>query len=73
MSTHNICFYGEIRKIILELSPNIPEQLLCSLLQNTRINTSQVMEKCVFGAYTNIKDPDQPVKWHNSIRASAIH
>ena len=24
MSTHNICFYGEIRKIILKLSPNTP-------------------------------------------------
>ena len=24
MSTHNICFYGEIRKIIPELSPNTP-------------------------------------------------
>ena len=24
MSTHNICFYGEIRKIILELSSNTP-------------------------------------------------
>ena len=30
MSTHNICFYGEIRKIIPELSPNTPpEQFLC--------------------------------------------
>ena len=24
MSTHNICFYGEITKIIPKLSPNIP-------------------------------------------------
>ena len=24
MSTHNICFYGEIRKIIPELSSNTP-------------------------------------------------
>ena len=23
MSTHNICFYGELKKIIPELSPNI--------------------------------------------------
>ena len=30
MSTHNICFYGEIRKIIPELSPNTPsKQFLC--------------------------------------------
>ena len=26
MSTHNFCFYGEIRKIIPELSPNTPPQ-----------------------------------------------
>ena len=32
MSTHNICFYGEIRKIIPELSPNAPPlQFLCLL------------------------------------------
>ena len=24
MSTHNVCFYGEIRLIIPELSPNTP-------------------------------------------------
>ena len=28
MSTHNICFYGEIRKIIPELSSNTPPQVL---------------------------------------------
>ena len=28
MSTHNICFYGELTKIILELSPNT--LLICS-------------------------------------------
>ena len=28
MSTHNICFYGELTKIILELSPNT--HLICS-------------------------------------------
>ena len=32
MSTHNICFYGEIRKIIPELSPNTPYQVLCIIL-----------------------------------------
>ena len=30
MSTHNICFYGEMDKIIQELSPNTPPyQVLC--------------------------------------------
>ena len=27
MSTHNICFYGEVRKIIPELSPSTPYHL----------------------------------------------
>ena len=31
MSTHNICFYGEIRKIIPELSPNTPPLLFLLL------------------------------------------
>ena len=26
MSTHNICFYGELEKNIQELSPNTPPQ-----------------------------------------------
>ena len=31
MSTHNICFHGELEKIIPELSPNTPpEQVPCS-------------------------------------------
>ena len=31
MSTHNICFYGDISKIFQELSPNIPPlQIVCS-------------------------------------------
>ena len=29
MSTHNICFYGEIRKIIPELSQNTPPLFVC--------------------------------------------
>ena len=33
MSTHNICFYGEIRKIIPELSSDTPPlQVLCPKL-----------------------------------------
>ena len=28
MSTNNICFYGEIRKIIPQLSTNTPQQVL---------------------------------------------
>ena len=33
MSTHTICFYGEIRKIIPELSPNIPLILTILLIR----------------------------------------
>ena len=29
MSTHNIYFYGELEKIVLELSSNSPHQILC--------------------------------------------
>ena len=32
MSTHNICFYGEIRKIISELSTNTPLQVLFNII-----------------------------------------
>ena len=38
MSTHNICFYGEIRKIIPELSPNtLPQQFLWVLLSTHNV------------------------------------
>ena len=30
MSTHNICFYGELTKIILQLSSNTGILLICS-------------------------------------------
>ena len=32
MSTHNICFYGEIRKIIQELSLNTPPYQVTGIL-----------------------------------------
>ena len=32
MSTHNIFFYGKIRKMITELSPNIPPYQVFGLL-----------------------------------------
>ena len=43
MSTHNICFYGEIMKIISKLSQNTP--LICStaLLTLTNINTVMIL------------------------------
>ena len=43
MSTHNICFHGEIRKIISELSPNTPPYessvFLCSLDYGTTFSS----------------------------------
>ena len=33
MSTHNICFYGEIRKIVPELSPNTDEVYLVIIIR----------------------------------------
>ena len=45
MSTHNICFYEEIRKIIPELSPNTPQPI--------------VVGRSVKGYLANSADPDQ--------------
>ena len=48
MSTHNICFYGEMRKIIPKLSPNT--QLICS----TGFKRSDLGIRCL----SNISDHD---------------
>ena len=37
MGTHNICFYGELEKIILELSSNTPPyQVPCIIVQRSK-------------------------------------
>ena len=60
MSTHNICFYGELEKIIQELSSNTPPyQVLCVLYKYSKrpkISYTEVSDKM---AYANSIDPDQ--------------
>ena len=44
MSTHNICFHGEIRKIIHEL---LPSTTLLLFISNITENKSYILEKLI--------------------------
>ena len=52
MSSHNVCFYGELRKKILDLSPNTPPLHQILLLKKS----SEHQNSCMI-AY--IKDTDK--------------
>ena len=55
MSTHNICFYGELTKIILQLSSNI--HLICctesAAQAESSVHTKQLVAR-IFVAATNL-------------------
>ena len=63
MSTHNICFYEELTKIILELSSNT--LLICS---------TDYSNYCYYTSYTaNIKGTDQNARMYWLISAFIVH
>ena len=79
MSTHNICFYGEISKIIPKLSPNT--LLICSsvFIKIYKLNMSHVMRKPVLAIWEQQRrrsacaftQPDQHLccsllRWYNT-------
>ena len=49
MSTHNMCFYGEIKKIIPELSPYIAQQVLCPriIISHNHHNDRRLLSTCI--------------------------
>ena len=67
MSTHKVCFYGEITKIIPKLSSNTLFNcstdlgIIFHILHKNPPYLSQVMRK-LFIPYVNNKDADQPVQ-----------
>ena len=44
MSTHNICFYGEIRKKYPRIPPNTPKQFLCVMCLDQRFLSLGLVE-----------------------------
>ena len=67
MSTHNICFYGELTKIVLQLSSNT--HFICSLLRagvelvihleaEFRSNVSTWMQYCRLERKISSKQPN---------------
>ena len=56
MSTHNIFFYGELEKIIPDLSPNTPfEQFLCVSLRNSYLSSNNFLteDQLIFSLRTS--------------------
>ena len=78
MSTHNICFYGELTKIILKLSSNT--LLICSTDQadmslsclTVGFAMPSLTWQDLFIPYANKKDADQPGHSHSYISTFVV-